>query len=69
LEQYPIRREAGFDALRPWIAARAPDVERHFDDAIDLLRELPLLIRFWGRFFLTHKRKAFRRFLKDGHIG
>jgi hypothetical protein len=69
LELYPIRREAGFDALRPWIAARAPDVERHFDDAIDLLRELPLLIRFWGRFFLTHKRKAFRRFLKDGHIG
>jgi len=65
LEKYTIDLGAGFEALRPWIASRVSEVEHHFDEAIVLMRELPLLIRLWGHFMLTHKRKAFRRFLEN----
>ena len=68
LEKYAIDPGAGFDAFRPWFAACIPEVESYFDEAIDLMKELPLQIRLWGRFMLNHKRKAFWRFLEEAHI-
>lgn len=68
LEEKMIDLGAGFEAFRPWVEARVPEVEGHFDKAIRLMNELPPKTRVWCRFLLNHKRKAFRRFLNEAQI-
>lgn len=65
LESEGIYLTKGFEACREWVALQAPRVEGHFDEAINLMREMPGCTRLWCRFLLNRKRKAFRRFLDD----
>ena len=54
--------------LHRWIADRAPEVERQFDIAYALLRELPRVTGIWGKMLLDAKRKKFQRFLAEAGL-
>lgn len=54
--------------LHRWIADRAPEVERQFDIAYALLRELPRVTGVWGKMLLDAKRKKFQRFLAEAGL-